>query len=194
MQDVTLLVGLGNPGQQLTRHNIGFDLLDHIAKEYKLGSWSNKFSGAYLRGTIASRQVMCLKPMTYMNLSGKSVAECARFFRLNPANILIIHDDLDLALGKIKVKLGGGNGGHNGLASIDEMLGTSAYHRLRVGIGHPGERSKVSSYVLSRFAAGEEEVIEQLLSAISHNFPLLLSGHPDRFIELTKLPLLLQQM
>ena len=172
---VVLLVGLGNPGQQysLNRHNIGFMAIDAIAQQYDFPSFRKKYDSEFSEKTVAGVKVILLKPQTFMNLSGKSVSQVMQFYKLKPNQVYVIHDDLDLEPGKIRIKTGGGNGGHNGLKSIDGMIG-AAYHRLRLGIGRPLLRGQVSSYVLSNFETADEEWLVPLLTSISVNLEVLL--------------------
>ncbi|MDZ7603170.1 MAG: aminoacyl-tRNA hydrolase, partial [Hoeflea sp.] len=148
-----LIAGLGNPGPQYARnrHNVGFMAVDEIARRHSFSGFSKKFRGEIAEGTIADQKVLLLKPMTFMNLSGDSVGDALRFYKLSPADLIVLHDELDIAPGKLKLKTGGGNGGHNGLKSIDAHCGKD-YKRLRIGIGHPGHKDRVSPYVLGDFA------------------------------------------
>jgi len=148
-----LLVGLGNPGTGYARHrhNIGFMAVDEIAHVHGFSPWKSKFQGKLAEGKFGTEKTLLLKPDTYMNLSGQSVAEAVRFHKMELAQVIVFHDDLDLAPGKVRTKLGGGHGGHNGLRSIDGILGAD-YHRVRLGIGHPGRKDLVHSYVLNDFA------------------------------------------
>jgi len=163
-----IIVGLGNPGKEYenTRHNIGFDVITKIAEDFNFSNFVSKFQGLYSEGEIAGEKVKLLMPQTFMNLSGKSVAEIIKFYKVSLENLIVIHDELDLALGKIRIKKGGSNGGHNGLKSIDGMLGKE-YQRLRFGIGHPGNKLKVNSYVLGKFAKDEVERVDFMVGEIS---------------------------
>ncbi len=187
-----LLVGLGNPGKEYERHrhNIGFMTVDRIADKYAFVPFKKKYQGEYAEGTINGNKVALLKPMTFMNNSGKSVAEAAKFYKIPPANIIAFHDELDIAPFRVKVKTGGGAGGHNGLRSMDEWLGTPAYKRVRLGIGHPGDRDRVTGYVLGNFAKAEEENLEKFLKSIVDTLPLILQNKDEEFM--TKVALLLQ--
>ena len=151
-----LFVGLGNPGAkyQNNRHNIGFMALDQIASDHGFSPWKKKFQGQMCDGRLGREKVTLLKPETFMNLSGQSVGEAMRFYKLTPADVVVFHDELDLAPTKIKCKTGGGHAGHNGLRSIHQHIGVE-YDRVRMGIGHPGHKDKVASYVLNDFAKAE---------------------------------------
>ncbi len=178
-----LLVGLGNPGAEYARqrHNIGFLALDTIAERYHLGPFRQRFKGLVAEGRIDSAPVLLLKPQTYMNLSGESVAAAARFYRIEPDHIVVFHDELDLVPGKLRTKLGGGTAGHNGLRSIDTHLGPD-FRRVRMGIGHPGHRDMVSGYVLHDFAKADRDWLVKLLDAVADAVPLLLQGDEAGFM------------
>lgn len=179
-----LIVGLGNPGAHYARnrHNIGFMTADAIARRHDFTPFRNRFKGEVAEGTIAGARRLLLKPQTFMNLSGESVGAAARFFKLAPEEIVVIHDELDLRPGKLRVKRGGGNAGHNGLRSIDAHLGPD-YWRVRIGIGHPGIRGLVLPYVLQNFPAEEAEGwVAPLVAAAAAAIGLLLSGAPDAFM------------
>ena len=178
-----LLVGLGNPGSEYTgnRHNIGFMAVDAIARIHGLSSGKAKFQGRLAEGYIGPHRVLALKPDTYMNLSGQSVAEAARFHKIDPSQIIVFHDDLDLAPGKVRTKLGGGHGGHNGLRSIDSHIG-QAYHRLRMGIGHPGDKALVHGYVLHDFSGDDRKWLTPLLDAVGQHAGLLLENNEAGFM------------
>ncbi|HZH25626.1 MAG TPA: aminoacyl-tRNA hydrolase [Azospirillaceae bacterium] len=176
-----LLVGLGNPGPEYekTRHNIGFMAVEAIARRHGLSPWRRKFQGQIADGTIGGGKILALEPLTYMNLSGQSVGEAARFHKIAPADIIVFHDDLDLPPGKIRVKQGGGHGGHNGLRSIDQHIGPD-YWRVRLGIGHPGRKEQVHGYVLHPFAKADQDWLDALMDALSAEAPLLAAGRmPD---------------
>ncbi len=177
-----LLVGLGNPGTKYARnrHNIGFMALDRIAEQHGLSAWRKRFQGLASDGTIAGERVLLLKPGTYMNESGRAVGEAARFLKIGIADIIVFHDELDLQPGKLRIKVGGGNAGHNGLRSITAHL-DNAYTRVRIGIGHPGRKDKVASYVLHDFAKADQDWIDPLLATIADELPSLLTGRQDRF-------------
>ena len=178
-----LIVGLGNPGKkyEANRHNIGFMAVETIASAYGFSKWSKKFQGLATEGSIDGRKALLLKPQTFMNLSGESAGDAARFYKIPPENIIAIHDELDLPLGKLRVKLGGGNGGHNGLKSLDEHIGKD-YWRVRVGIGHPGDKDMVSDYVLSDFAKAERKTMETMAVEIAKHIDLLLAGDEAGFM------------
>jgi PTH1 family peptidyl-tRNA hydrolase len=163
-----LLVGLGNPGTEYerNRHNIGFMALDAIARRHKLPSWRPKFQGDIAEGTVAGIRVVALKPRTYMNESGRSVATVAQFFKIAAGDIIVLHDELDLAPSKLKVKTGGGHAGHNGLRSIEAHVGAD-FHRVRLGIGHPGAKELVHHWVLGDFAKADADWLGQEMDAIA---------------------------
>ncbi len=179
-----LVVGLGNPGSRYARnrHNVGFMAVDAIARKHGSPGFRSRFKGELAEGPIGGERVLLLKPQTFMNLSGESVGEAARFFKILPSEIIVIHDEIDLRPGKLRVKLGGGSAGHNGLRSIDGLLGPD-YWRVRIGVGHPGIKELVQPYVLQNFS-GEELAgwVEPLLGAVAEMVPLLLSGAPDAFM------------
>lgn len=176
-----LLAGLGNPGPdyESTRHNIGFDALDTIAEHYTLPDWRAQFHGLAAKGTIAGESVLLLKPQTYMNRSGISLAEAARFYKIPPEQTAVFHDELDLAPGKVKAKLGGGHAGHNGLRSIDAHFGNNTI-RIRIGIGHPGHRDQVTGWVLGREKNPDAlEATAHALHTIPRALPALFQSIPD---------------
>lgn len=181
---VYLLVGLGNPGDKYknNRHNIGFMAIETIAENYGFSPFRSKFQGQISEGRIGGQKVALLKPDTFMNNSGQSVAAAAKFFKIDPENIIIFHDELDLSPGKARVRLGGGNAGHNGLKSIQSHLGSPNTWRVRIGIGHPGDKNRVSGYVLSDFAKVDQEWVERLLPALSKNIDLLLQGKDSDYM------------
>ena len=158
-----LIVGLGNPGSkyQGTRHNVGFRIVDLLARRFDVALSSNKFQGEYGQGTIEGQKVALLKPQTYMNLSGDSVAPAARFYKVEPEDLIVIHDELDLPFGRLQLKRGGGTGGHNGLNSIVDWMGSADFIRLRFGIGKPETKEKVVGHVLSSFSKGEAALLEE---------------------------------
>ncbi|SEQ05634.1 peptidyl-tRNA hydrolase [Devosia sp. YR412] len=177
-----LLVGLGNPGGQYegNRHNIGFMALDAIAREYSITQFRAKHSGLLAEGSIGGEKVILLKPQTFMNRSGDSVQQVAKFFKIEPADVIVLYDELDLVAGKVRVKVGGGNGGHNGLRSIDPQIGLN-YKRVRLGIGHPGKEN-VTHHVLGDFAKADQVWLAPLLDAIAKNVGMLLSGDDAGFM------------
>ena len=173
-----LIVGLGNPGSEYdkTRHNVGFMAVDEIAQAYGFAPFKAKFDGLIAEGKIAGEKVYILTPHTYMNHSGNSVVKAANFYKILPQNVIVIHDDMDLPVGKIKAKLGGGAGGHNGLKSIDAAISPN-YNRVRIGVGHPNQRGDaVVNHVLSRFSKADAEVIEQEIGLISDIIDVLLKN------------------
>ena len=174
-----LICGLGNPGKKYvnTRHNIGFKLADKIINHFDLSKIKEDKVKQLFSGEINNFKVFVLKPLTFMNLSGKAVLDTVNFYKIKKDNIFVIHDDLDLQLTKIKIKKGGGNGGHNGLLSIDEYLGVN-YNRIRIGIEHPGHKDLVSNYVLNNFSIDEREKINKKLEKIKINIHLLFSDIP----------------
>ncbi|KQT82525.1 aminoacyl-tRNA hydrolase [Aurantimonas sp. Leaf443] len=178
-----LIAGLGNPGPRYAgnRHNIGFMALDEIHARHGFGPWSKKFSGEISEGSIAGTKVLLLKPQTFMNESGRSVGAAASFFKIAPADIVVLHDELDLPPGKVRVKTGGGNGGHNGLRSIDAHLGKD-YRRVRLGIGHPGSKEAVNPHVLGDFAKVDREWLAPLFEAIARHADSLAAGDDAGFM------------
>ncbi|WP_029007992.1 aminoacyl-tRNA hydrolase [Azospirillum halopraeferens] len=178
-----LLVGLGNPGADYARHrhNIGFMAVEEIARRHGFGPWKRRFQGQTAEGTVAGDKILALEPLTYMNLSGQSVGAALQFFKLKPEQVIVFHDELDLPPGKMRMKKGGGHGGHNGLRSIDGHIGKD-YHRVRLGIGHPGDKNLVSGYVLHDFAKADKVWLDPLLDACADAFPLLVQGQPENFM------------
>jgi PTH1 family peptidyl-tRNA hydrolase len=178
-----LFVGLGNPGEKFARHrhNIGFMAVDRIAGAHRFSPWRRRFHGKTAEGEIAGERIVLLEPATYMNESGRSVGEAARFLKIDLADIVVFHDELDLAPGRIKVKTGGGDAGHNGLRSITAHLGND-YVRVRLGIGHPGHKDAVQSYVLHDFAKADAEWREPLLDAVAGAAGRLAAGDHARFL------------
>jgi PTH1 family peptidyl-tRNA hydrolase len=172
-----LLVGLGNPGPEyaLTRHNIGFMLVDALAGAAR---FSSKFHGETASLSIENEKIILLKPMTYMNLSGKSVQAAMAFYKIAPENIIVFHDELDLPLGKIRIKQGGGANGHNGLKDIDQMIGPD-YWRVRLGIGHPGMKEQVHGHVLSRFSGEEQAQVEKVNQSLVKHLPSFWKKSPE---------------
>ncbi len=180
---IQLLVGLGNPGSEYeaTRHNVGFWWVDALARELK-ASWVDERSyfGRVARTQVQGQTVWLLQPQTFMNLSGKSVGALARFFKVDPASILVVHDELDLPPGEAKLKFGGGHAGHNGLRDIHAQLGTPDYWRLRIGIGHPGDKSEVAAWVLRKPPAEQREQIEACVARTLKAWPELVAGDTTR--------------
>ena len=169
-----ILVGLGNPGAKYekNRHNIGFMAVDEIANAHGFAPWRSKFQGQMTEGRLGSQKVILLKPETFMNLSGQSVGDAMRFYKLSATDVIVFHDELDLAPGKCRVKTGGGHAGHNGLRSIHQHIG-EAYHRVRLGIGHPGHKDWVAGYVLSDFAKSEQGWLDDVIRGIGTGAPKL---------------------
>ncbi len=178
-----LFVGLGNPGARyaMNRHNVGFMAVDRIAADHGFPPWRAKFQGEVSEGRLGAERVVLLKPHTFMNLSGQSVGEAMRFFRVEPADIVVFHDELDLAPGRVRVKDGGGHAGHNGLRSLHQHIG-DGYRRVRIGIGHPGHKDRVAAYVLSDFAKADQDWVDDLLRGISDGAPALATGDAVRFM------------
>ena len=180
-----LFVGLGNPGENYSknRHNIGFMVVDAIVNHYGGSAWKKKFQGMASEVTLHKEKIIFLKPSTFMNLSGQSVGEASRFYKIQPSEICVFHDELDLPFLKIKTKIGGGHAGHNGLRSIQQHLGPD-YFRVRVGIGHPGEKAQVASYVLNNFPKNNEADLSILLESVSEGFPELIKGKQENFLNI----------
>ena len=179
-----LIVGLGNPGARYAgnRHNIGFIIADAVDRRYGFPPARSRFKGELSEGVIGGGRRMLLRPQTFMNASGESVLAAMSFYKLAPADIVVIHDELDLRPGKVRVKRGGGSAGHNGLRSIDAMIGPE-YWRVRIGIGHPGRKELVHPYVLQNFAVDEVRLwVAPLGDAVAATLPLLLDGAPDAFM------------
>lgn len=183
--DTLLLVGLGNPGAEYAahRHNAGFMVLDAIAQAHGFPAWKKKFSGLY-----AERDgVVLLKPLTFMNLSGQSVGEAARFYKVQPERIVVFHDELDVAPGDVRIKQGGGSAGHNGLKSLTAHLGGPDYWRVRIGIGHPGHRDQVSDYVLSNFSKADKALVGPLVEKLAKHGDVIASNGIAAYQECVKL-------
>lgn len=178
-----LAVGLGNPGDEhaFNRHNVGFMAVDAIAERHGFPPFRAKFHGRLAEKEIGGRKVALLKPVTYMNDSGRSVKAALGFFRLAPEDAIVFHDELDLAAGKLRVKRGGGHAGHNGLRSLHAHIG-AAYARVRIGIGRPPDKDHVLAYVLRDFAKAERDWLDKLLGAIAEHFPLLVRGEDGAFM------------
>ena len=180
---IRLLVGLGNPGPEYrdTRHNAGFWFVDEVARELNASlAPERSYFGLVARVNLREGPVWLLEPMTFMNLSGKSVGALARFFKITPAEILVAHDELDLLPGQVKMKLGGSHAGHNGLKDIDAALGSADFWRLRLGIGHPGVRAEVINYVLRKPVTEEREAIDKGIAQGVSALDLLIDGDMDR--------------
>jgi PTH1 family peptidyl-tRNA hydrolase len=178
-----IIAGLGNPGAQYAgnRHNIGFMAVDALQRLPSFSPWARKFKAEISEGEIDGEKVLLMKPLTYMNLSGESVGEAMRFFKLAPADIIVIHDELDLLAGRVRIKTGGGHGGHNGLKSLDAHCGKE-YRRLRLGIGHPGDKERVHGHVLGDFAKADRVWLDPLLDAIADNAAMLLKGEDSQLM------------
>lgn len=178
-----IIAGLGNPGRkyQNNRHNVGFMAADAIARRHSFSPWTKKFQGLVAEGMLGGEKVLLIKPQTYMNLSGQAVGEAMRFFKLGPDDLIVLYDELDLAPGKVRVKTGGGAGGHNGIRSLDAHCG-AAYRRVRIGIGHPGVKELVHGHVLGDFAKADAAWLEPLLDAIADAAPMLVAGDDNGFM------------
>ena len=194
MTDTPLLIaGLGNPGAEYARnrHNAGFMAVDTIHESYNFGPWRSRFQGAISEGALGGRKTYLLKPMTYMNESGQSVGPALRFFKLPLSALVVMHDEIDLAAAKLKVKTGGGDAGNNGARSITATLGPD-YRRVRIGIGHPGEKHRVHGHVLGNFSKADEDWLVPMLTAIADASPLLAKdddvGFMNKVALLTKPP------
>ena len=178
-----LFVGLGNPGKKYdnNRHNIGFMAVDEIIHRHNFSEPKIKFQGALYEGRIGGEKAFVLKPLTFMNLSGKSVSEVARFYKIPSEKIFVFYDELDLAAGKIKFKTGGGAAGHNGIKSIDQYINNN-YHRIRIGIGHPGNKERVHGHVLGDFTTADNSWLDPMLDAIGASAGKLISGDGVDFL------------
>ena len=178
-----LIVGLGNPGPEYAhhRHNVGFQAIDALTRRYGLGPARKRFSGEAAEGVIDGNKVLVLKPLTFMNDSGRAVAEAAHFYKIDATDVIVLHDELDLVPGKVRVKKGGGAAGHNGLRSADAAIGQD-YVRVRIGIGHPGDKSRVTPYVLSNFTKDERPLFDAVNEAIAEALPLLIDGDDTAFM------------
>lgn len=185
-----LWAGLGNPepGMSRHRHNVGFMAVDRIASRHGFAPWRKRFRGEVAEGRVGAHRMLLLKPMTYMNLSGESVQQAAAFYKIPVEAITAFHDELDLPPGRVRVKRGGGAAGHNGLRSMDRMLGSPDYWRVRIGIGHPGAKERVTGHVLGDFSKSDQDWLERMLDAMSDAAPILADGQPELFM--TKLALL----
>ena len=189
-----LWVGLGNPepGMARQRHNIGFMALDVIARHHGFSPWRQRFKGLVAEGSVGGVRVLGLKPLTYMNESGESVQAAVSFYKLATQDITAFHDELDLVAGKVRVKCGGGAAGHNGLRSMDRMLDSNEYWRVRMGIGHPGVKERVTGHVLGDFTKVEVPLLIATLDAVAEAAPLLAAGKPEEFM--TRVALLTQDV
>jgi len=180
---VLLLVGLGNPGSGYARnrHNIGFMAVDEIVRRHNFSPFRAKFQGELTEGKVGAEKVLVLKPMTYMNDSGRSVLAAMSFYKIKPEDVMVFHDELDLAAGKIRVKRGGGHGGHNGLRSLHAHIGPD-YGRVRLGIGHPGNKDKVVGHVLKDFAKADQDWLDKLLPVMADEISCLMDGDDNGFM------------
>ncbi|WP_421357716.1 aminoacyl-tRNA hydrolase [Agrobacterium rosae] len=178
-----IIAGLGNPGTQYAnnRHNIGFMAVDALQRLPSFSPWSKKFKAEISEGEISGEKVLLMKPLTFMNLSGESVGEAMRFYKVKTSDIIAIHDELDLVAGRARIKIGGGHGGHNGLKSIDAHCGKD-YRRLRLGIGHPGDKDRVNGHVLGDFAKSDKVWLEPLIDAIADNASMLVKGEDSQLM------------
>ena len=169
-----LICGLGNPDKkyQFTKHNLGFDLIDSLVNFNNFNIQKKDKTIELYKGILGKESCLFCKPLTYMNQSGTPISKLVNFYKISKSKIIVIHDDLDLSINKIKIKTGGGHGGHNGLLSVDEAIGNN-YKRLRIGIGHPGIKEKVSSYVLEKFSNQDREIIDKKINLVLKNFPLI---------------------
>jgi len=177
-----LLVGLGNPGARYvgSRHNVGFMAVQAIAKRHGIGPWRRRFQGVACEGTLGGARVLLLLPGTFMNESGRAVAQAAHFYKLPLVDITVFHDEIELPPGKVRIKVGGGIAGHNGLRSISEHIGND-YRRVRIGVGHPGHKDLVEHYVLSDFAKSEQRWVEALTEILADNVDFLVRGEDASF-------------
>ena len=178
-----IIAGLGNPGGKYAanRHNIGFMAADEIVRRHSFGPWKTKFNAEIASGTLGNEKALVVKPQTFMNESGQAIGELLRFYKEDLSNLVVIYDELDLPPGKLRVKTGGGHGGHNGIKSIDAHCGKE-YRRMRLGIGHPGAKEKVMRHVLGDFAKVDQEWLDKLFEAIAEHAPLLTSGQDSSFM------------
>ena len=183
-----LIVGLGNPGAKYARnrHNIGFMAVERMAADHGFPAWKSKHQGSVTEGRFGSARAVLLRPETFMNKSGDSVAAAMRFYKLEPGDVIVLHDELDLAPGKVKFKMGGGHAGHNGLRSIHSHLGPD-YGRVRLGIGHPGHKDRVPGYVLHDFSKADADWLEDVLRGVSEGAPYLAAGDSAKFMNAVSL-------
>lgn len=178
-----LLVGLGNPGSEYatTRHNVGFMAADALTRRYSFTPFKEKFKGFIAESSIQNEKVLLLKPKTYMNLSGESVRAVCDFYKIAPSDVIVFQDDMDLPLGRIKVKTGGGSGGHNGIKSIDSHIGVN-YMRVRIGISKPALKEQIIDFVLSKFTNAEKQILDRQMDVVADYLPLLLEKKADSFM------------
>ncbi|RWO84294.1 aminoacyl-tRNA hydrolase [Mesorhizobium sp.] len=185
-----LFAGLGNPGAKYAnhRHNVGFMAADAIARRHSFSPWSKKFQGLIAEGTLAGEKIILIKPQTFMNLSGQSVGEALRFYKLDASALTVLYDEIDLAAGKVRVKVGGGSGGHNGIRSLEQHVGKD-FRRVRIGVGHPGVKEMVHGHVLGDFAKSDREWLDVLLDTIADAAGLLAKGDDNSFMNRVTLAL-----
>ncbi|MBX3569961.1 MAG: aminoacyl-tRNA hydrolase [Rhizobiaceae bacterium] len=185
-----IFAGLGNPGTQYAnnRHNVGFMAADALHRRHSFSPWTKKFQAQVADGTIGGEKVLLIKPQTFMNLSGQSVGEAARFYKLAPSAVTVFYDEIDLAAGKLRVKVGGGSGGHNGIRSLDQHIG-NPYRRVRIGVGHPGVKEMVHGHVLGDFSKSDRAWLEVLLDAIADDAAMLVAGDDNGFMNRVTLAL-----
>jgi PTH1 family peptidyl-tRNA hydrolase len=188
-----LLVGLGNPGKKYAanRHNVGFMAADAVQSRYRFAAWRTRFDGELSEGAIGEERVLLVKPMTFMNDSGRTVGYAANFYKIKPKDVIVMHDELDLAFGKVRAKTGGGLAGHNGLRSISQHLGGPDFRRVRIGIDHPGHKELVHGHVLSDFSSEESSAVERIVAAIAEAVPYLMTNDEAGFA--TKVALLTKE-
>jgi PTH1 family peptidyl-tRNA hydrolase len=186
-----LLVGLGNPGDQYydNRHNVGFMAVDEIVRRHRFPAWRRKFKSEISEGMLGIAKTLAMKPQTFMNRSGEAVAEALNFYKLKPSDVVVLHDELDLPPGRLRMKVGGGHAGHNGLRDLERHIGPD-FRRVRIGIGHPGDKSRVTGYVLSDFAKTDDVWLDPLIEAIADAAPHLATGQDEKFM--TRVALLTQ--
>lgn len=182
-----LLVGLGNPGSEYaeTRHNVGFMAVDEIVRRYSFSAFKSKFKGEIAEGNIQNERVIILKPSTYMNLSGESVRAVCQFYKIPTNQVIVFHDDMDLPIGKVKVKTGGGSGGHNGIKSLDSHIG-NGYMRIRIGIDKPVLREQVVDWVLSKFSPEAHRILDETIIKIANELPILFTQDAGVFMNKIK--------
>ncbi|MDA0339014.1 MAG: aminoacyl-tRNA hydrolase [Proteobacteria bacterium] len=178
-----LLVGLGNPGNKYfdNRHNVGFMAIDEVARRHGFSAWRSKFQAQVADGLLGSEKTLIVKPQTFMNNSGQSVREALRFYRLSADDVIVLYDEVDLAPGKIRAKTGGGHAGHNGIRDIERHIGKD-FHRVRIGVGHPGDKAKMMKHVLSDFTTADDKWLDPLLDAIAEAAPLLAQHENEKFM------------
>lgn len=185
-----LFAGLGNPGAKYAnnRHNVGFMVADAIARRHSFSPWSRKFQAEIAEGKLGGEKVLLIKPQTFMNLSGQAVGEALRFYKLEPSAVTVFYDEIDLAAGKVRVKVGGGAGGHNGIRSLDQHIGKD-YRRVRIGVGHPGAREMVHGHVLGDFSKSDQEWLDVLIQSVADNADLIAKGDDNSFMNRVTLTL-----